>query len=181
MGHECSECSFVADAETLFTFIVTREQKAAANKKPKFVGFFTMSEWVGHSGFYLFKCEECGNVCVDYPHGYTNFGLMYLRCSYCKTLLILEVKEERPLYERENFHIPPETLEERQAELYKTIVGVKERGIRVIVSGLSPPRATPVRDWFLKLGFRKKKKALRSMSISEYTRRAEEEDSDDLF
>lgn len=177
MAHECSECSFVQDAETIRTFLVTRDDKKMATKKPRFIGKFTMSGWTGHSGFYLFKCEECGNVCVDYPHGYTSFGLMYLRCNYCKELLTLEVKEERPLYERENFHIPPEILEERRAELYETIAGIEEQGIRVIVPGLPPPRATTVRDWFRRFRFRKK--TSRPVPISEDTRRTVEEDGDD--
>lgn len=85
-----------------------------------------MLGWVGHSGFYLFRCKNCESASVDYPHGYTDFGLIYLRCDKCEQNLSLEISEEKGIYEREGVYIPPSTLEERKKEfreVSKTLEG----------------------------------------------------------
>lgn len=92
-----------------------------------------MSGWTGHSGFYLFRCESCGEVCIDYPHGYTDFGLMFLRCDHCRETLTLEVTEERSVYEREKVFIPKETRDERIRDLNEVLAGVEDKGVRVII------------------------------------------------
>lgn len=102
----CKQCSFVSDAEALLVFSVTRERRASANHDPAFVGMFTMPKWSGHSGFYLFKCQSCGNVCVDYPHGYTGAGYLYLRCGNCRYQIVL-TSEHKNIYEREKMVVPP--------------------------------------------------------------------------
>lgn len=131
--HECSDCTFVRDKETLFIFLVPRDLKEKATNKPLFLGKFTMMGWVGHSGFYLFKCKSCGRVSTDYPHGYTDYGLLFLYCDSCKNKLPLEITEERAIYERENVHIPKPTKKERVRELNDMITGIEARGIRVVV------------------------------------------------
>lgn len=105
---DCKECIFVADAETLLTFFVDRKLREKAGAKPVFVGKFTMARWSGHSGFYLFKCSnpECEKVCVDYPHGYTSEGFLFLRCDRCRFKIILYPRKYREIYERDDVHIP---------------------------------------------------------------------------
>ncbi len=103
---DCKECTFVADAETLLTFFVPRQTRAKANTNPVFVGKFTMAHWTGHSGFYLFECSECGCVCVDYPHGYTSGGCLYLRCDRCRFRIILNPREYKNVYEKEGVILP---------------------------------------------------------------------------
>lgn len=132
LRHECSDCTFVQDKETLFIFLVPRDLKEKATNRPLFFGKFTMTGWIGHSGFYLFRCESCKQVSIDYPHGYTDHGLMFLRCDGCKENFPLEVIKERTIYERENVHIPKPTREERMQELEDMIAGIEAKGIRVI-------------------------------------------------
>ena len=50
--HECSDCTFVQDKETLFILLVSRDLKEKATNKPLFFGKFTMTGWVGHSGLF---------------------------------------------------------------------------------------------------------------------------------
>ncbi len=133
----CTDCNFVQDKETLFTFLVPRDLKHKATNKPLFVEKFTMPGWTGHSGFYLFRCESCGHISVDYPHGYTGFGLMYLRCDNCQEKLPLEVSEERAIYERENVHTPKPSREERIRDLEDIIADVECKGVKVLVPGLN--------------------------------------------
>lgn len=130
--HECSGCTFVQDKETLFIFLVPRDLKEKATNKPLFFGKFTMMGWIGHSGFYLFRCELCNQVSIDYPHGYTDYGLIFLCCDYCKEKLPLEVTEELEIYKRENVHIPKLTREERERELEDMVADIEAKGIRVI-------------------------------------------------
>ena len=112
MGHECSECRFVPDAGTLLAFVVTKEVRDRAAKKPEFVGKFTMPNWVGHSGFYVFKCPECGEVCVDYPHGYCENGCIYIRCDTCPFRIVFYPDRYREVYKREGVVAPPTVWEE---------------------------------------------------------------------
>ncbi len=56
--HECPDCTFAADSSNLLLYFLSRKMRASAGKKPVFVGKFTMPGWVGHSGFYLFKCAR---------------------------------------------------------------------------------------------------------------------------
>jgi hypothetical protein len=137
----CTECTFVQDIESLFIYLVPRELKEKAVKKPLFLGKFTMIGWNGHSGFYLFKCKSCGQVYVDYPHGYTDFGLMFLRCEHCQAKISLEVTEEKALYERERVFIPKPTREERIRDLNEALArATKGRNVRVVVPGLDEAR-----------------------------------------
>ncbi len=101
----CNECNFVQDKETLFTFIVPREAKQRATEEPKDCGVFTMTGWVGHSNFYLFRCAECDSVMVDYPHGYHG-QYWYLRCSDCGSSLDLSSSKFRSIYEDNNGFVP---------------------------------------------------------------------------
>lgn len=100
---ECKECIFVLDTSTILSFHVPKEVRDKANHEPKFIGKFTMPGWTGHSSFYLFKCIDCENVCVDYPHGYTSWGSCYLTCAKCGSGPILKKKE---YYERDSIVVP---------------------------------------------------------------------------
>lgn len=132
----CAECNFVQDKETLFIFLVPRELKEKATSKPLFFGKFTMTGWTGHCGFYLFRCKSCSHVSIDYPHGYTDYGLMFLSCDNCRAKLPLEVIEEKGIYERENAHIPKAAREERIKDLEDMMADVEKKGIKIIVPGL---------------------------------------------
>ena len=65
----CTKCKFVQSLMALLAYEIPTRLIERAKKKPLFVGKFHMPGWVGHADFYLFKCEYCGNVCVDYLHG----------------------------------------------------------------------------------------------------------------
>lgn len=134
--HECNDCTFVQDKNTLFIFLVPRDLKDKAINKPLFFGKFTMTGWTGHSGFYLFRCDLCGQVSVDYPHGYVDFGLIFLRCDHCREIFPLEVTEERAVYERENIHIPKPTRKERVQDLNNMTIDSEGKGVRVILPDL---------------------------------------------
>lgn len=105
----CTECTFVSDKETILVFKVDRQLKKTVNHIPIFVGNFTMPQWVGHSGFYLFKCKECRVVCSDSPHGYTDGGYMYLCCDNCRRQLVITESDAwgREIYVKENLAMPP--------------------------------------------------------------------------
>ena len=74
----CTQCSFVTDIETFLLYTVSRDLKDnfTNRRRPHFLGFYTMPGWVGHSGFYLFMCNDCCAVRVDYPHGYDDVGCL---------------------------------------------------------------------------------------------------------
>lgn len=101
----CTECTFVQDQATLFTLFVSRELKETVGNDPVFVGKFTMPGWVGHSGFYLFKCKGCESVVVDYPHGYHG-SYWYLRCKDCRHSLDMSSSKFRHIYQENNGFIP---------------------------------------------------------------------------
>lgn len=112
---ECKECTFVPDAETLLTFHVSREVRGTASDQPEFVGKFTMPGWSGHSGFYLFRCPDCDDTCIDYPHGYTSEGCLYIRCDHCRFKIVFTPRKYKDVYRREKVVSPPtfwETLKE---------------------------------------------------------------------
>lgn len=125
----CTECTFVQDQETLFTFFVARELKEKVGKRPVFVGKFTMPKWVGHSGFYVFRCKECNEVSVDYPHGYTNWELCYLWCQRhgCGLQLVLRpgADKDRSVYIREKIALPP-TLKEHAKNIAGALCDIEE-------------------------------------------------------
>ena len=133
----CKECKFVADKQSLLLYFVTRELRDSATKEPKFVGKFTMPDWTGHSGFYVFRCQECESVCVDYPHGYNQHGRIYLRCNdnSCRQTLVLEPRKARDIYEREKVVAPPERKENVEKQLREIVEQAGERGVRVITNG----------------------------------------------
>lgn len=146
MGHECSECTFVPDADTLLTFCVSRELRNSVSHEPVFVGKFTMNGWVGHSGFYLFHCPDCEDVCVDYPHGYRENGYLYIRCGRCRyEVTFTPGRKYKEIYKREKVVAPPtfwETIRElwrlrkRNNELRKSAAIIEDKyGVRVIVNG----------------------------------------------
>ena len=94
----CKECDFASNLDTIFLHLIPRDLREQATKKPTFVGLFHMPGWTGHSGFYLFKCQSCNAVDVDYPHGYTNGGCLYLRCNLCRYQLIIHPRKNREYF-----------------------------------------------------------------------------------
>ena len=132
-AEKCGECIFVANKESIY---VSPTDKKGATYKPRFLGKFTMPGWVGHLGFYIFRCKNCENVSVDYTHngGYKDFDLICFRCDVCREKLPLELPEERGIYEREGAYIPPATKKERKQKFMKMIeIFEKKTGKKVIV------------------------------------------------
>lgn len=86
MGHECSECKFVASRESIFVDRKTRER---AGYKPSYVGTFTLPNWSGHLKFYLCRCA-CSRAFVDYPHGYTEGGYLFFFCDSCEAIVLVQ-------------------------------------------------------------------------------------------
>ena len=113
----CTECIFAQDKNTLLIYSVSRELRERANEKLQFVGKFTMPGWVGHSSFYLFRCHECGNVGVDYPHGYRG-EFLYIRCDVCRYEIILSPSRYRDIYERDQVFVPTRNLLKLISSLY---------------------------------------------------------------
>ena len=145
MGHECPECRFVPDAGNLLAFLVPKEEREKANQKPVFVGKFTMPGWSGHSGFYIFRCPECEEVSIDYPHGYCENGCLYICCDICQFRIVFYPRQYREVYQREGVAAPPTFWEElkvlwrnrkkikefRKAATAET-EAVEEMGVRVV-------------------------------------------------
>ncbi len=152
---DCKECAFAADTESLLTFNVPRKLREKAGGKPVFVGKFTMPGWSGHSGFYLFKCTECGRVCVDYPHGYTDGGCLYLRCDHCRFKVVLTPRKYREVYESEKVVAPPTFWQELKSlwetrkkikDFRKTVGKIEDKhGVHVLVNGVATHVATKSR------------------------------------
>ena len=111
MGHECEVCTFVASKEAIH---VDPEIVRSLGWKPVFINFFTLLKWSGHSAFYVFKCPECKQPSIDYPHGYIDFGLLYFNCEKCGSVIPLEVGPNRKIYEREEVPVPPLRLRQRK-------------------------------------------------------------------
>lgn len=132
--HYCEKCSFVESREQILAYNVSREKRERANSKPSFVGFFTMPDFTDHCSFYIFKCRQCDSLVLDYLHGYTNFGLFYLRCGACKSTMPLPPRKYRTVYDREGGPVPKETAEERKVQLREI---VNQFGRRVIYPGLN--------------------------------------------
>lgn len=97
----CKQCIFTPSLKDLLLYTISLEQRQDATTKPHYIGRFHMPGWTGHSGFYLFKCKNCNAVGVDYPHGYTDGGKLYLRCSECRYKLVVHPKKDSSVYERE--------------------------------------------------------------------------------
>ncbi len=80
--HECDECTFVPDIEFIARTLPS-DVMGKISKEPVFIGSFTMPDWTGHSKFYVFRCAACKEIVVDYPHGYTSHGYLFLCCYGC--------------------------------------------------------------------------------------------------
>lgn len=131
MAHECPECTFVASKDDIYIApAVFKEIK----RKPIFLGFFTLSGWNGHSGFYAFECRACNNIVVDYPHSYSVNGLLFMVCQDCpwgaETLAglrtTLELKDKK-IYEREGIAFKSKrTIKKELAE------EIKKMGLKLL-------------------------------------------------
>lgn len=109
----CKECSFVSDKETIFTYFVNRELKTSQTiDKPIFVGKFYFPKWTGHSGFYLFKCEDCENLSVDQVH--VNSSGPNLHCQHCGCYHELNPVDHRDIIINEGL-----SFSQRDVEYYK--------------------------------------------------------------
>ncbi len=135
MGHECDGCTFVASREAIY---VDPEVVRNTTVKPSFVGFFTLPGWTGHLSFYVFKCPDCEMVSLDYPHGYTDFGLLYLKCNVCNRVLPLEVPQNEEIYRKEEMPLPLPTLRERKREIKK--ITPKDGPIVIAIGETSWPK-----------------------------------------
>lgn len=122
---DCKECTFVLDTASILSLYVPREVRDKANKKPKFVGKFTMPGWSGHSGFYLFGCPECDDICVDYPHGYSENGCIYVRCNRCQFKIVFYPDRHRDIYSREGV-VPPPTIWQQLSSVWNSRPTIKE-------------------------------------------------------
>lgn len=143
----CTVCEYVKDVDTLLTWNISRETKAEATEEPKFVGFYTMTDWTGHSGFYVFRCKNCHETRVDYPHGYTSAGCLYLKCDSCRQNLVLHPRKNADIYEREKVVAPHPEKSVREEELRKQVEQIEAKGVKVLISGL-PSRRT---SWFTRM------------------------------
>ena len=114
-GHECKDCTFVASQERIF---INKEIISKASHTPLLVGIFTLTGWSGHSPFYIFKCRFCRLTSLDYPHGYTRFDRLYLRCQNCEKLLELGLVRHAYIYESLGFEMP-ETNWQRMKRIIK--------------------------------------------------------------
>ncbi len=123
MGHECSDCKFAPDSGAILTFFVPRELRDLAGNKPVFVGKFTMGGCTRPSGFYLFRCPDCGDTCIDYPHGYRSNGRLYIQCDRGRVEIILPPGKYKDVYKREKVVAPPTFWEE-----LKSLWKLKKRG-----------------------------------------------------
>jgi len=110
----CTECSFVQDKETLLLWVISREAKEKATSKPSFIGKFTMPDWTGHNNFYIFKCERCNRVSVDYRYGAS------LSCG-CGCTVLLKWIERRKILKRE---FPDSNFEDGEPIVNKWKVGL---------------------------------------------------------
>ena len=106
--HRCIRCIFVANRDCIFVSNDITKEALDNGHKPVFINFFTMPGWSGHASFYAIICPECKSFSVDYPHGYTGPGLIFLTCQTCNTNIVLL---EREIYEREFMKPPPTFLE----------------------------------------------------------------------
>ena len=92
MAHQCQNCTFVANLSSIRGKVLSDEKLLKRlGKKPVFVGTFTSTDWAGHSNFYALKCPECGELVVDYAHGYTGGGYLYFMCKDCSNPTIPEI------------------------------------------------------------------------------------------
>ena len=125
--HQCGECKFYEQREDLAKECMLRPE---LNLEPHWfeklpwllgvigpedkvveVGTFTLSNWTGHSKFYLFLCPECKKISLDYPHGYASDGLrgglLYLNCQFCGFQLLLYKKR---FYQESGLQAPESLL-----------------------------------------------------------------------
>lgn len=106
--HHCPDCTFVTDFDPPSFPNTVQKLVKKAGKKPKFCGLFTMPGWSGHNGFYVFRCQECRQLSIDYPHGYTGdglrSGLLYLRCGICDYQSLIYDKK---IYAFQGISAPP--------------------------------------------------------------------------
>ena len=118
-AHECDKCTFVASTEDI---VIPKEASSRINHAPFLVGIFSMPGWSGHSPFYVFTCY-CNFDSVDYPHGYTNYGLLYLKCQNpeCQKKLELCPNKNRAVYELVGGEIPPASKRKRLKNLERTM------------------------------------------------------------
>ena len=120
--HECEKCTFVASTENI---TISREASSRINREPFLLGIFSMPGWSGHAPFYVFTCY-CNFVSVDYPHGYTNYGLLYFKCQNpdCQQKLELCPDKNRTVYELIGGEIPPASRRQRIRNLKRAMAEV---------------------------------------------------------
>jgi hypothetical protein len=115
----CTECRFVSDGDSILSFYA-RDHRDKTYVEPFFLDNFYMSGWVGHLPFYLFWCEKCDNLCVDYPHGH----VLFLVYSCCGDRLQISDPE---IYEKLDMPRPP-TEWEAFVALFKYLWRTRNNG-----------------------------------------------------
>ena len=104
MGHECEKCIYVANRGNI---VIPLEIVKKESSEPVFINFFTMPGWVGHAAFYAFVCEHCACMTVDYPHGYTGPGYLFLTCQNCDANFVLNSSKYTEIYRKDGMEPPP--------------------------------------------------------------------------
>ena len=105
--HECEKCTYVANQENIVVFPDVAKKVGV---EPVFINFFTMPGWVGHAAFYALQCVYCRRLSVDYPHGYTRLGYLFLTCQNCGVNLVLDCPEHVEIYKKDAMEPPPSIL-----------------------------------------------------------------------
>lgn len=44
---------------------------------PVSIGKFQLPGWSGANEFFLFRCSDCGELCIDYLHGWSGYLCCY--------------------------------------------------------------------------------------------------------
>lgn len=106
MEHVCSDCVFVANHESIIASVAIAKKARRNGNQPVFINFFTLPNWVGHAAFYAFRCNCCNCLSVDYPHGYTGPGYLYLTCQNCDNNFVLDSSRYAEIYKRDGMQAP---------------------------------------------------------------------------
>ena len=104
VSHECSECTFVSSVENVY---LGPDIRRKITREPTYLGAYVWPGCSWHLHCYAMLCDGCGDVVVDYPHGYLRGGRLYFSCYGCpeaerlgRTFKTIPV-EDKKVYERE--------------------------------------------------------------------------------
>ncbi|PJE50342.1 MAG: hypothetical protein COV29_04150 [Candidatus Yanofskybacteria bacterium CG10_big_fil_rev_8_21_14_0_10_36_16] len=140
MNHICDDCHLCIDKDDIAYNYISDEalEQACFSQFGKFlakfsnrficskivkIGLFSLPNWKGHAPFYVFDCLFCGNVNIDYAHGYTSEGLLYLSCNKCDSRVVLTIHK----FYKENDCVPPPSFLESIKILFKLIFFLRKK------------------------------------------------------